>query len=160
MGNLGVEEMFEKKNIRVLPDDTDAYGRLNWLAYLRYCEEAELGVFEEVGFSIFRFYKERKISFPRRAATFEYCAQVSPDCLIDVETAFKKVGKTSFTMLHNFYKKNSEDGERIFAASAQVTVVAYDHQLLQKTELPNEFRELLKRYVSAEPIRSKPQCAL
>ncbi len=150
--------MFEKKNIRVLPDDTDTYGRLNWQAYLRYCEEAEIGVFEGIGFNVFRFYKERKVSFPRRAAAFEYCTQVSPDCLIDVESDFKNVGKTSFTLIHNFYKKNSEDGERIFAASAQVTVVAYDHQLMQKTDLPRELREQLKRHAVASPSKNKPEC--
>jgi acyl-CoA thioesterase FadM len=31
--------IYLKKKIRVLPDDTDAFGRLNWLAYFRYCEE-------------------------------------------------------------------------------------------------------------------------
>ncbi len=155
-----VPMVYEKKNVRVLPDDTDAYGRLNWLAYLRYCEEGEAGVFEEIGFNAFRFYKERKISFPRRAASFEYCSQVSPDCFIDIETSFKRVGKTSFTLLHNFYKRNNEKGDRIFAASAQVTVVAFDHQLFQKIEIPPELRELLRRIAAIEPSRNKPQCPL
>jgi acyl-CoA thioesterase FadM len=42
--------MHEKTNIRVLPDDTDAFGRLNWLAYVRYCEEGEAGLMEMLGF--------------------------------------------------------------------------------------------------------------
>jgi len=42
--------MREKTNIRVLPDDTDAFGRLNWLAYVRYCEEGEAGLMEMLGF--------------------------------------------------------------------------------------------------------------
>jgi YbgC/YbaW family acyl-CoA thioester hydrolase len=141
---------YQKKNMRVLPDDTDAFGRLNWLAYLRYCEEGEAGLFEKMGFNITRFYKERKISFPRRAAHFEYCSEVSPDSFIDIESSFKKVGKTSFTMQHNFFKKNTEDSERMFAASAQVTVVAFDHQLRQKVEIPKELRELIKRIESAD----------
>jgi acyl-CoA thioesterase FadM len=33
--------IYVKKNVRVLPDDTDVFGRLNWLAYVRYCEEGE-----------------------------------------------------------------------------------------------------------------------
>ena len=150
--------LYEKKNIRVLPDDTDAYGRLNWLAYLRYCEEGEAGIFEKMGFSPFRFYRERKISFPRRAVTFEYCSQVPPDGLIDIETTFKKIGKTSFTLLHTFYKKNTEESERILTATAQVTAVAFDHQLYQKTDLPPELRQIIKITDPAEPNRKRPQC--
>jgi YbgC/YbaW family acyl-CoA thioester hydrolase len=151
--------VYEKKNIRVLPDDTDAFGRLNWLAYLRYCEEGEAGLFEKMGFSAIRFYKERKISFPKRAANFEYCSEVSPDSFIDIETSVKSIGKTSFTLQHTFYKKNAEDSERMFAASAQVTVVAFDHQLRQKIELPIELRESIKRIEPTDISQKRPQCA-
>ena len=150
--------LYEKKNIRVLPDDTDAFGRLNWLAYLRYCEEGEAGVFEKLGFSAIRFYRERKISFPRRAATFDYCAQVSPENFVDIQTTIKKLGKTSFTLLHTFYKKNSEEGERVLTASAQVTIVAFDHQLYQKTDLPLELREAIKRVAPSEFDQKQTRC--
>ena len=153
-----IEMLYEKKNIRVLPDDTDAFGRLNWLAYLRYCEEGEAGILEKIGFSAIRFYRERKISFPRRAATFSYCSQVSPDNFIDIETAFSRIGKTSFTLLHSFYKKNTEEGERILAATAQITIVAFDHQLYQKTDLPRELRDSIKRSVPPEPAQKRVQC--
>jgi YbgC/YbaW family acyl-CoA thioester hydrolase len=155
-----VEMIYEKKNIRVLPDDTDAFGRLNWMAYLRYCEEGEAGIFEKIGFSAIRFYRERKISFPRRAAAFDYCSQVSPDNFIDIETTFKKVGKTSLTLAHSFYKKNAEDAEPTLAATAQVTIVAYDHQLYQKTDLPSELRENIKRFATTEPAPKQPKCTL
>jgi YbgC/YbaW family acyl-CoA thioester hydrolase len=150
--------VYEKKSVRVLPDDTDVFGRLNWIAYLRYCEEGEAGLFEKMGFSAIRLYKERKISFPRRAANFEYCSEVSPDSFIDIETSVKRIGKTSFTLQHTFYKKNTEDGERMFAASAQVTVVAFDHQLRQKIELPMELRELIKRIEPTDMSSKRPQC--
>jgi YbgC/YbaW family acyl-CoA thioester hydrolase len=136
---------YDKKNIRVLPDDTDAFGRLNWQAYVRYCEEGEAGLMEMLGFSIMHFYREQKISFPRRAATFEYLSPVSPDSLIDIETMVKKLGKTSFTLSHSFFKKNSEDGERILSAKAEVTAVAFNDQIHEKVELPVELKEALRR---------------
>jgi YbgC/YbaW family acyl-CoA thioester hydrolase len=138
--------IYEKKNIRVLPDDTDAFGRLNWLAYVRYCEEGEAGLMEMLGFNVMHFYKALKISFPRRAAVFEYFSPVSPDSFIDIETTVKKVGKTSLTLSHTFYKKNHEEDERILAAKAEVTVVAFDDQALQKTELPFQLLEALKSF--------------
>jgi len=137
--------IYVKKNVRVLPDDTDAFGRLNWLAYVRYCEEGEAGLMEMLGFSVMHFYRAQRISFPRRAAFFEYFSPVSPDSLIDIETTVKRVGKTSLTLSHVFYKKNSEEGERLLAAKAEVTLVAFDEQTHQKTELPLQLLDTLKR---------------
>jgi len=138
--------IYVERNVRVLPDDTDAFGRLNWLAYVRYCEEGEAGLMEELDFSVMRFYRTQRISFPRRAAIFEYLSPVSPGSFIDIETTVKRVGKTSLTLSHAFYKKNSREGERILAAKAEVTVVAFDEQAYQKTELPLPLLETLKRF--------------
>jgi acyl-CoA hydrolase len=55
------------------------------------------------------------------------------------------VGKTSLTLSHAFYKKNSEVGGRLLAAKAEVTVVAFDEQAHQKTGLPFQLLETLKR---------------
>ena len=137
--------IYVKKNVRVLPDDTDVFGRLNWLAYVRYCEEGESGLMEMLGFSVMRFYRTQRISFPRRAAIFEYLSPVSPDSFIDIETTVKRVGKTSLTLSHAFYKKSKEEGERLLAAKAEVTVVAFDEQARQKTRLPLQLLETLKR---------------
>ncbi len=140
--------IFKKSNIKVLPHDTDAFGRLNWMAYARYCEEGEVGLLETLGFSVMHFYRTLKISFPRRAATFEYFSPVAPDSLIDIETSVKRVGKTSFTLSHIFYKKNSVDGERKIAANAVVTGVAFDEQAFQKTDLPRQLSDALKKFCS------------
>jgi YbgC/YbaW family acyl-CoA thioester hydrolase len=138
--------IYVKKNVRVLPDDTDAFGRLNWLAYVRYCEEGEAGLMAMLGFSVMHFYRAQRISFPRRAAIFEYLSPVSPDSFIDIETTVKRVGKTSLTLSHAFYKKNSEEGERLLASKAEVTVVAFDERTHQKTELPSQLLDTLKRF--------------
>ena len=129
----------------MLPGDTDAFGILNWQAYVRYCEEGEVGLMELLDFNITRFYEEQKIFFPRRAAAFEYLSPVSPDSLIDIETKVKKVGKTSFTLSHSFFKKNSEDGERILSAKAEVTAVSFNFQTREKVPLPAELKGALKR---------------
>jgi YbgC/YbaW family acyl-CoA thioester hydrolase len=137
--------IYEKKNVRVLPDDTDVFGRLNWLAYVRYCEEGEAGLMEMWGFSVMRLYRTQRISFPRRAAIFEYFSPVSPESFIDIETKVKRVGKTSLTLSHVFYKKNSKEGERLLTARAEITLVAFDEQAYQKTKLPLQLLEILKR---------------
>ena len=84
------------------------------------------------------FHKTHGISFPRRAAHFEYVSPVSPENLIDLKTEIKKVGTTSLTLLHSFFK-NRKDGNPIIAAKAEVTIVAYDDRLHEKTELPKSW---------------------
>ncbi|MFQ5758794.1 MAG: acyl-CoA thioesterase [Candidatus Bathyarchaeia archaeon] len=135
---------YEEKNIKVLPEDTDAFGRLNWRVYCRYCEQGEAGLMESLGFTPMYFQKRHKISFPRRAAYFEYVSPVSPENLIDLKTEVKKVGVTSITLAHTFYKKTSEHRERILAANAEVTIVAYNDRLHEKTELPSKLVDTLK----------------
>lgn len=135
--------LYEEKNIRVLPEDTDAFGRLNWRVYCRYCEQGEAGLMENLGFPTMYFPKIHKTSFPRRAANFEYVSPVSPENLIDLKTEIIKVGTTSLTLLHTFFKKSSKDGDPILAAKAEVTIVAYDDRLKEKTELPSKLVDTL-----------------
>ncbi len=138
--------IYEKKNVRVLPDDTDVFGRLNWLAYVRYCEEGEAGLMEMLDFSVMRLYRTQRISLPRRAASFEYFSPVSPESFIDIETKVKKVGKTSLTLSHVFYKKNRKEDDRLLTAKAEITLVAFDEQAYQKTKLPLQLVETIKRF--------------
>ncbi len=135
---------YEEKSIRVLPEDTDAFGRLNWRVYCRYCEQGEAGLMENLGFTPMYFQKVHRISFPRRAAHFEYVSPVSPENFIDLKTEVKKVGTTSITLSHTFYKRTSEQKERILAAEAEVTIVAYDDRLHEKTELPRKLVDTLR----------------
>jgi len=135
---------YEEKNIRVLPEDTDAFGRLNWRVYCRYCEQGEAGLMENLGFPTMYFQKIHRISFPRRAAHFEYVSPVSPENLINLKTEIKRVGTTSLTLLHTFYKKSRMDEKLILAAKAEVTIVAYDDRLHEKTELPRKLVDTLK----------------
>ncbi len=91
---------------------------------------------ENLGFSPMHFQKMHNVSFPRRAAHFEYLSPVSPENLIDLKTEIKKVGTTSLTLLHTFYKKRKDDEYPTLVAKAEVTIVAYNDRLHEKSELP------------------------
>jgi YbgC/YbaW family acyl-CoA thioester hydrolase len=140
---------FEKRNIRLLPQDTDNFGIINWETYVRYCEEGELGFMEMLGFSFTYFYTKQKVFFPRRAANFEYLAQITIENMVDIETEVKKIGTTSFTLSHCFYKKDSKKGERVLAAKAEVTAVAFNETIHAKVELPEELVVALNRCMSS-----------
>jgi len=47
-------------------------------------------------------------------------------------------------LLHTFYKKSRTDEKPILAAKAEVTIVAYDDRLHEKTELPRKLVDTLK----------------
>ncbi len=101
---------------------------------------------ESLGFPPMYFQKIHKVSFPRRAAHFEYLSPVSPENLIDLQTEIKKVGTTSITLSHTFYKKSGKQRKRILAAKAEVTIVAYNDRLHEKTELPRKLVDTLKAW--------------
>lgn len=89
------------------------------------------------------FYDKYGIFFPRRAANFEYVAQVSPRDSMDLRTEIKKVGITSLTLLHTFYKRNEKLKKPELTAKAEVVIVAYDEKNHKKTPLPKELVEKL-----------------
>jgi len=98
---------YEEKNIIVFPEDTDAFKRLNWRVYCRYCELGETGLLKSLGFSQMYFYDKYRISFPRNAC-FEYFSQVSPRDFVDVRAEIKKAGTTALTLVHTFYKRGEK----------------------------------------------------
>lgn len=134
----------EEKNITVLIEDTDAFGRLNWRVFCRYCELGEAGLLNSLGFNQMYFYEKHRISFPRRFSSFEYLSQVFPTDFIDFRTEVKRVGNTSLTLSHTFYKKNKKLQKLVLAAKAEVVIVAYDEKKHRKTPLPKELVEKIR----------------
>jgi len=133
----------EEKNTPVLIEDTDAFGRLNWRVFCRYCELGEAGLLNTLGFNQMYFYEKYKISFPRRFSSFEYLSQVFPTDLIDFRTEVKRVGNTSLTLSHVFYK-NEKLQEPVLVAKAEVVIVAYDEKNHRKTPLPKELVDKIR----------------
>lgn len=134
----------EEKNITVLIEDTDAFGRLNWRVFCRYCELGEAGLLDSLGFNQTYFYEKYKISFPRRFSSFEYLSQVFPTDSIDFRTEIKMVGSTSLTLAHIFYKKSKKLQKPVLAAKAEVVIVAYDEKNHRKTQLPRELVDKIR----------------
>lgn len=135
---------YEEKNIKVLPEDTDAFRLLNWRVYCRYCELGEAGLMDSLGFPQMYFYDKYGIFFPRRVSNFEYVSPVSPRDLINLRTEVKKVGTTSLTLHHTFYKKNKNLKKPVLTAKAEIVIVAYDEENHRKTPLPRELVEKIR----------------
>ena len=97
-----------------------------------------------LGFNQMHFYEKHRISFPRRFSSFEYFSQVFPTDFIDFKTEIRKVGKTSLTLSHAFYKKSKKQQKPVLAAKAKVVIVAYDEKNHKKTHLPKELAEKIR----------------
>ena len=134
----------EQKDVTVLIEDTDAFGRLNWRVFCRYCELGEAGLLVSLGFDQMYFYEKYRISFPRRFASFEYLSQVLPTDSIDFRTEVKRVGNTSLTLSHVFYKQSKKLQEPVLAAKVEVVIVAYDEKNHRKTPLPKELADKIR----------------
>lgn len=134
----------EEKDIAVLVEDTDAFGRLNWRVFCRYCELGEAGLLKDLGFDQMYFYERYGISFPRRLARFEYLSQVFPADTVDFKTEVKRVGNTSLTLSHIFHKRSKKAKNPLLAAKAKVVIVAYDEKNHRKMPLPKELVERIR----------------
>lgn len=99
---------------------------------------------EKSGFPPMYFQKTQRISFPRRAAHFEYISPVSPENLVNLKTEIKRIGTTSLTLMHTFYKMRRTGGPQTLVAKAEVTIVAYDDRLREKAELPKKLVNALR----------------
>lgn len=134
----------EEKNIVVLVEDTDAFGRLNWRVFCRYCELGEAGLLKDLGFDQMYFYERYGVSFPRRLARFEYLSQVFPTDTVDFKTEVKRVGNTSLTLSHIFHKRSKKAEKPLLTAKAEVVIVAYDEKNHRKMPLPKELVERIR----------------
>jgi acyl-CoA thioester hydrolase len=129
--------MLYKAKDRVLIEDTDAFGRLNWRVYSRYCERGEDGYLRKLGYDVNVLKNKYNICFPRRDAHFEYLAPVYVGETIEIRTRVEKVGKTSLIWNHRFFK----GGKTV--AKARVVVVAVDIETGKKVPIPNDIKKVL-----------------
>jgi len=97
-----------------------------------------------LGFNQMHFYEKHRISFPRRFSSFEYFSQVFPTDSINFKSEIKRVGKTSLTLSHTFYKRSKKQQKPVLAAKAEVVIVAYDEKNHRKTPLPKELTEKIR----------------
>jgi len=78
-------------------------------------------------------------------AVFIYPQPVKAGEFMDVTTVIKKVGTTSITFHHTFYKKNSREGERFKVATAERILVCVGRYDRTSTKLPSTLVETIRR---------------
>lgn len=121
---------------RVRFSDTDASGRIHYIALLYHFDNAEAEFLRSrgVGYTVIQ---DVAVGFPRVHVECDYTGALVYDDLMQIAVTVDRVGRSSFTLAFDA----TVDGRH--AARGKVTVVSIDRATQKSTELPEKLRAAL-----------------
>ena len=125
--------------IPVLWGDEDAFGHINNVAYLRWCESARVEYLRRIG--LFPELPPRGVGPIVAAITCQYRRQLKYPDTIAVGTRVKSIGNSSFRMEHRIARHTS--GE--VAAEADSTMVTFDYSAGKPVRVPQQIRDAIAK---------------
>ena len=134
-------------DLRIYPDDCDAYGHVNQAAFLRLLERARWETLAHgPGMDVFT----RAGAWPAiRRNTVEYHAPAFPGDVLSFDMSLTHLGRTSFSM----QQVARRQGDRALVASAQVMAICIDAQ-----GRPVPVPDALREYLGVRPAIPCDQC--
>jgi YbgC/YbaW family acyl-CoA thioester hydrolase len=127
---------------RVRFGDTDASGRIFYLALLRHFDAAETEFMRSIGAG-YREIQDEHTSFPRVHVECDYTSALRFDDLMRIEVRVERIGGASFTLAFEV----SVEGRS--AARGKVTIVAMSRQTQRPVPLPGRVRSALEASLKA-----------
>ena len=124
---------------RVWFSDTDAQGIVYYGRYLPYFDHARTEYHRHLGVSAAGFEGRE---FVMRALNVEYHAPARFDDLLEIFVRLARIGRTSVTYECAAYRLE-DDVRRVVATQ---TLVLVDAEQRRPTEIPQEYRELIRRF--------------
>ena len=124
-------------------------GIIYYGAYVRLISVAEDEMFRACGLPFSELRRGRGVWIPRKAFTLEFHSPAELDEAVVVQAWFAKIGRTSITMRFEVYRAS----DRTHRASAALTVVCVDRETVRPNPLPEEVKEMLKRFAAPEQPR-------
>src|SRR6185437_15718881 len=121
---------------RVRFGDTDASGRIFYIALLRHFEAAEAEFLRARGVG-YREIQSVDISFPRVHVECDYSSALVFDDLMDIAVSVERLGRASFTLA---FEVSVEDRN---AARGKLTIVTIDPRTSRAIPLPEKLRTAL-----------------
>jgi acyl-CoA thioester hydrolase len=133
-----LEKPFVPFNVesRVRFSDTDASGRIHYIALLYHFDNAEAEFLRSrgVGYTVIQ---DGKTGFPRVHVECDYTGALVYDDVMKVAVTVDRVGKSSFTLAFDATVEGRP------AARGKVTIVSVDRATQKSTPLPEKLREAL-----------------
>jgi YbgC/YbaW family acyl-CoA thioester hydrolase len=123
---------------RVSFADTDASGRIHYIALLYHLDAAEAEFLRSRGVG-YRVIQDEKVGFPRVHVECDYISALVYDDLIDIAVTVNRLGQSSFTLAFDV----SVQGRA--AARGKVTVVSIDREKQRACPLPEKLRAALSQ---------------
>jgi acyl-CoA thioester hydrolase len=121
---------------RVRFGDTDASGRIFYVALLNHVDAAEAEFMRSRGIG-YRAIQNGEVGYPRVRVECDYTGPLVYDDLMDIAVTVDRVGGASFTLAFDV----SVEGRP--AARAKVTIAALDRQKQRATSIPERVRAAL-----------------
>jgi YbgC/YbaW family acyl-CoA thioester hydrolase len=130
--------------MRVRFSDTDASGRIHYLAMFRYMEAAEDEFLRSLGVAYAEIEAAQGVSFPRVHVEAQFVSALRYDEVLDIEVSVERVGETAFTL----YFDASASGTAV--ARGRMTVVCISVATERPVSLPAVLADALLAEMDVE----------
>ena len=121
--------------------DTDAAGVIFFANYFIFAHETYELFLEEIGYSPRRIIQQESFLLPIVHAESDYHQMIGLEDEISIVLSVNRIGKTSFTLVYNYFLENQE-----LVGSVKTVHVCVDKSTLKKRPIPSELRQALKKY--------------
>ena len=121
--------------------DTDAAATLFFLNYFVFAHETYELFLEEIGYSLRRIIEQESFLLPIVHAESDYHQMIKLEDEITIVLNVNKIGRTSFTLVYDYFLENQE-----LAGRVKTVHVCVDKITLKKRSVPEDFEQALKKY--------------
>jgi acyl-CoA thioester hydrolase len=142
--------------VRVRFGDTDPFGVVYFVSYLRYFKSGLDEYLRSCGIKpeeLFR-NKARKIGFPIVESFAQYKAPARYDDLLEVHTSLKELREKAAIFEFKIYKKEKEGQSKQFLANGTITCVAIDNSW-KPIPIPEDIARKLKGDITARELENR-----
>lgn len=124
---------------RVRFGDTDASGRIFYVALLNHFDSAETEFMRSIGMG-YREIQDEHISFPRVHVECDYTSALRFDDVMTIVVSVERVGGASFTLAFEVHVADRH------AARGKMTIVAMSRATQRPVPLPEALRAALREH--------------
>ena len=123
--------------VPVLWGDEDAFGHVNNIIYLRWCESARVEYLQRVG--LWRMHEEEGVGPILASISCDYKRAVTFPDTVRVGARVVRVGNSSFRMDHLVVS----EGMKTVAATVESTLVVFDYKRGTAVRVPDGIRDAI-----------------
>lgn len=121
--------------------DTDPAGVIFFSNYFLFAHETYEVFLDKIGYSLRRIIEQESFLLPIVHAESDYHQMIRLEDHISIALNVKEIGRTSFTLLYDFFLNNQE-----LVGTVKTVHVCVDKTTLKKRPIPEEFQQALKEY--------------